>query len=64
LRILGYGIQIALTGEIKDCSAYNHYYDIIMGMRTNNWEDYEKLFKKEYNHKKSEFRRLAPLEDK
>lgn len=64
LRILGFGIQIALTETIKDYSAYNYYYDIIMGMQTNNWEDYEKIFKKEYNRKKSEFRKLAPLEDK
>lgn len=63
LRILGYGIQIALTGRIVDYSAYNSYHDIIMGMTTNEWEDYNKFFKKEFNRKKSEFRRVAPLED-
>lgn len=64
LRILGYGIQIAVTGMIKDYSAYNSYHDIIMGMTTNEWEDYQKIFKPEYNRKKSEFRSLAPLEDR
>lgn len=63
IRILGYGTQIALAGRIVDYSAYNSFHKIIMGMTTNEWSDYEKLFKPIFNHKKSEFRRLAPLED-
>jgi len=63
LRILGFGIQIALTGKIVNYSAYNHYLDMIMDKNTNDWSEYQKVFKPIFNHKKSEFRRLAPLED-
>lgn len=63
IRILGFGIQIALTGRIVDYSAYNHYLNIIMELRTNEWSDFEKIFKPIFNHKKSEFKLFAPLED-
>ncbi len=63
LRILGFGIQIAEKGKIVDYSAHNEYYKIIMGMTTNEWADHEEIFKEIYNHKKSQFRILAPLDD-
>lgn len=63
IRILGYGIQIALSGKITDYSSYNDYHKTIMGMTTNEWEDYQLIFKPIFNKKKSEFRRFAPLEE-
>lgn len=63
LRILGYGIQIATTGKITDYSAYNEYHDTIMSMKTNEWSDYNEVFKPIFNSKRSEFRFVAPLED-
>jgi predicted nucleotidyltransferase len=62
LRILGFGIQIALTGRIVDYSAYNHYLERIMDMNTNDWEVYQRIFKPVFNRMKSNFRIFAPLE--
>jgi predicted nucleotidyltransferase len=62
LRILGFGIQIALTGRIIDYSAYNHYLEEIMDMDTNDWETYKMIFKPIFNRMKTNFRVFAPLE--
>jgi len=63
LRILGFGIQIALTGKIVDYSAYNHFLYRILDMQTNDWEVYKKIFKPTFNRMKTNFRTFAPLEE-
>lgn len=62
IRILGFGIQIALTGRIVDYSAYNHYLYRIMETNSTDWEVYKKLFKPTFNRMKSNFKNFAPLE--
>jgi hypothetical protein len=62
LRILGFGIQIALTGKIVDYSAYNHFMDRIREMDSTNWRAYESIFRPVYNNYKTNFRIFAPLE--
>lgn len=62
LRILGYGIEIATKGRINDYSIYNHYWDAIISMDTNEWEHFQKVFKPKYNNMKTLFRKVAPLE--
>lgn len=63
LRILGFGIQIALSGRIVDYTAYNHYYDKIISMDSKDWTAYKKVFQPEFNKKKSIFRKVAPLNE-
>ena len=64
LRILSFGIQIANFGKIVDYQAANDYWYKIMDQNYFCWEDYKKHWQSEYNRLKSEFKRLAPLEDK
>ena len=61
IRILGFGIQIALAGRIVNYSAYNYYHGRIFSMTTTDWDVYDKIFKPIYNDRKSSFKRLAPL---
>jgi predicted nucleotidyltransferase len=63
LRILGFGIQIALTGRIVSYSAYNHYLHRIIDMDTDDWKAFDSVFKSEFNRLKTNFREFAPLED-
>lgn len=63
LRILGFGIQIALTGKIVDYSAYNHFLYRIMDMNTNEWLPYQKVFQPIFNRMKSNFKVFAPLQE-
>lgn len=62
LRILGFGIQIAIYGEIVDYSAYNHYLYEIMDMNSDDFTVYKERFQPIYNMKKSRFKMLAPLD--
>jgi predicted nucleotidyltransferase len=62
LRILGFGIQIALTGKIVNYSFYNKYLEEIMSIDSNDWNVYKEIYKPLYNRAKSNFRKFAPLE--
>lgn len=62
LRILGFGIQIALTGKIVGYSYYNKYLDEIMSIDSNDWEVFKEKYKPLYNRAKSNFKMYAPLE--
>lgn len=62
LRILGFGIQIALTGRIVNYSAYNHFLYRIIDMNTDDWLPYQNIFQPIFNKMKSNFRVFAPLE--
>jgi predicted nucleotidyltransferase len=61
LRILNFGIQIAKNAKIIDYQAANHYWTELNDNSSQNWNDYNELYKQEYNRLKSEFRLLAPL---
>lgn len=61
LRILSYGIMIAVDGRITNYSIANKFYDMIFEIG-NNWEMLESIFKPIYNSMKSQFRLVAPLE--
>lgn len=62
IRILGFGIQIALTGRIVDYGAYNHHLKIIMGIQSDKWEDYDSIYKPIFNRYKKNLKKFAPLE--
>jgi hypothetical protein len=62
LRILGFGIQIALAGRISNYSYYNKYLEEIMSVDSNDWEVFKEKYKPLYNRAKSNFRMYAPLE--
>jgi predicted nucleotidyltransferase len=62
LRILGFGIQIALTGKIVNYSYYNKYLTEIMSMG-DDWEELKAKYQPIYNKAKSNFKLYAPLEE-
>jgi len=62
LRILMFGIQIAKHGAIVDYTEANKYLDIIMDIG-DNWDKLNKEIKPVYNSLKTEFRKLAPMEE-
>lgn len=63
LRILGFGIQIALTGRIVNYSAYNHFSERIMIMPSSDWKVYQTMFQPVYNRLKTNFKTFAPLDN-
>lgn len=58
IRIIDYGIQIALVGRIMSYENCNEIYRQIMEIY--NWPTLFATFKKKYNESLSEFRKLAP----
>lgn len=61
-RILNFGIQIASHGRITDYTAANHIFEEIMTNSSNDWEDYQKRWKPEFNELATEFKKIAPKE--
>jgi hypothetical protein len=61
IRILMFGIQIAKFGRIIDYGEANYLLPIIMKMNT--WEEIKDYCQSNFNHLKSEFKKLAPLEE-
>lgn len=62
LRILEYGIQIAMFGRIINYRHLTSLYDTIMGMEHTQWESYQFIFQPTYNTLKSRFKEVAPLD--
>lgn len=61
LRILEFGIQIAISGKIRNYSCANHYLNTIMKIG-GDWDMLHEVFKPIHNSLKSTFKILAPLE--
>lgn len=62
LRILNFGIQIALYGKIVDYASANVFHKMIFEM-SNDWVELDYKFKPIYNSMSSVFKKLAPLEE-
>ena len=60
LRILNFGIQIAVTGSINDYSAANHYWFDLLHNPQYEWYALEEKYKPIYNELATKFRRAAP----
>lgn len=60
IRILNFGIQIALYGKIVNYSSANVFLKMIMDIGAD-WDKLDKKFKPIYNSLKSVLKRLAPL---
>lgn len=63
LRILNFGIQIAMYGKIISYSSANHFNKMVFDMNTDSWSMINKRFKPIHNALKSHFKKLAPLEE-
>lgn len=61
LRILVFGIQIAIVGRIADYSMANSYFDSILEIG-NDWDKLHLIFKPIHNSLKSSFKKYAPLQ--
>lgn len=61
LRILDFGIQIAVIGKIVDYSRLNHYLHEIMEIGAD-WDKLHATFKPIHNNLKSNFKLFAPLQ--
>lgn len=61
LRILLFGIQIAIAGRIVDYSMANSYFDSILEIG-NDWDKLHLTFKPIHNNLKSSFKKYAPLQ--
>lgn len=59
IKIIGFGIQIALSGRILNYSAYNHYYDKLKSINSSDWDVYRKIFRKSYVKKVSNFNKFT-----
>lgn len=64
LRIVDFGIQIATHGKIIDYSSSNYLWDEINNNPADTWEPYKEKYQTIYNVKMTEFRKLAPINDK
>ena len=60
LRIADFGIQIASKGKIENYSASNSFWKEIYENPSEEWDDYEKLYKKIHNNLLTEFRKVCP----
>jgi predicted nucleotidyltransferase len=60
LRIIKFGIQLAMTGRITDFGAANDLYQEIVQSPEENWAFFKEKYQPLYNELSSEFRRLAP----
>lgn len=62
LRILGFGIQIAENGKIVNSREMNAVNAKVFTMG-NDWDELNAAFKSHFNSLKTEFKKIAPLED-
>lgn len=60
MRIIHYGIQIAVTGRIKKYDVLQNQFLDIMTDPSMDWETYEKKWKPMYNNMMTTFRKKAP----
>jgi len=60
LRIVDFGIQIATHGKIIDYSSSNYLWYQIMNNQSEQWQDYNDMYKPVLNNLLSNFRQLAP----
>ena len=60
LRILKFGIQIALNGHITDFTEANGLWKAIIDNPSVVWEDYKQEYQSLYNTLKTQFRLVAP----
>lgn len=60
LRILAFGIQIAIEGRISNYSIANPYFDYILEIGAD-WDKLNEKFKPIFNNLKSNFKKYAPL---
>ena len=60
LRILKFGIQIAVHGRIIDFSEANDLWKAIVDNPSVVWEDYKQEYQSLYNNLKTQFRLVAP----
>jgi hypothetical protein len=60
LRILKFGIQIAVNGRITDFAETNDLWKEILGNPSTSWEDYKAKYQTLYNNLKTQFRLVAP----
>ena len=61
-RIVDFGIQIAITGQIQDFSRHNFFWRILSQRKPRDWtwDDLDTCFRQDYNTLCSEFVRVAP----
>jgi len=60
LRILKFGIQIAMNGRITDFTEANDLWKEMLGNPSTSWEDYKAKYQTLYNNLKTQFRLVAP----
>lgn len=60
LRILKFGIQIAIHGRITDFAEANSLWKAIADNPSEIWEDYKQEYQSLYNNLKTQFRLVAP----
>lgn len=59
LRILDFGIQVAVHGKIINYGSMNHVYAEILAMDSDKWEDYDGKFRALHNSLKSKFKKVT-----
>lgn len=59
-RILDFGIQIATESKISNYGSMNHIFEDIISNPSENWDDYQKIWKPEFNKLNTEFKKVAP----
>lgn len=62
LRIISFGIQLAMCGRIEYYDSVNHLHGDVVYHPSCDWEYYKKAYKPLYNQMMTEFRKLAPKE--
>lgn len=60
IRILKFGIQIAINGRIVNYSEANPIWEAIRDNSSDDWEDYKRTYQPIYNETKSRFKEVAP----
>lgn len=60
LRILMYGIQIATNGKVTNFKEANEFYNEIMNIKTDNWDEIQDKYQPIYNSLKSKFKIVCP----
>jgi len=64
MRIADFGKQIAIKGKVEDFSSMNYLWDEIKYRHDLTWNYLYETYKKDYNRLMSEFRLVAPKEEK